>query len=88
MTLQQYKNLSDEHQMYYFRQKAVMISTLHKDNETYTLFQVYGFYVEVFSYGTGGIMSSLNCFEETELLEPYLKLINISSVYKVLNREK
>ena len=33
-------------------------------------------------------MSSLNCFEETELLEPYLKLINISSVYKVLNREK
>ena len=88
MTFQQYKNLSDEHQVYYFRQKAVIISTLHRDNETYALFQLYGFYVEVFSYGTGGPMSSINSFEETELLEPYLKLINISSVYKVLNLEK
>ena len=88
MTLQQYKNLSDEHQLHILKQKAVIISTLRRDNEIYTLFQIYGFYVEVFSYGTLGPMSSINCFEETELLEPYLKSINISSVYKVLNLKK
>lgn len=88
MTLQQYKNLSDEHQLHILKHKAVILSTLRRDNEIYTLFQIYGFYVEVFSYGTVGPMGSINCFEETELLEPYLKSINISSVYEVLNLKK
>lgn len=88
MTLQQYKNLSDEDQMYLLKHKAVIVSTLRRGNEVYTLFQIYGFYVEVFNYGTVGLMSSTNCFEETELLEPYLKSINISSVYEVLNLKK
>ena len=88
MTLQQYKSLSDEHQMYYFKQKAVVISTLRRDNGVYTLFQLYGFYIEVFSYERAEVKSSINYFEETELLEPYLKLINISFIYEVLNLKK
>ena len=87
MTLQQYKSLSDEQQMYFFKRNAVIISILQRGNEVYTLFQIYGFYVEVFSYGTEGLVSSINYFEDPHLLEPHLKLINISSVYKVLNPE-
>ena len=88
MTLQQYKNLSEEQQIYFLTRKGVIVSTLHRGNEVYTLLQIYGFYVEVFSYRKTGPMSSLNCFEETELLEPYLKTIDISSVYTVLNLKK
>ena len=88
MTLQQYKNLSNENQMYILEHKAVIVSTLRRGNEIYALFQLYGFYIEVFSYGALGPMTSINSFEETELLEPYLKSINISSVYEVLNLKK
>ena len=87
MTFQQYKNLSKEQQMYTLKYNAVMVASLRRNNEVYTLFQVYGFYIEVFSYETVEPMSSINCFEETELLEPYLKSINISSIYKVLNQK-
>ena len=88
MTLQQYKNFSNEHQMYILKHKAVIVSTLRRDNEVYTLFQIYGFYVEVFRYGTEGVKSSINCFDEIELLEPYLKSVNISSVYQILKLKK
>ena len=88
MTLQQYKNLSEEQQIYFLARKGVIVSTLHRGNEIYTLLQIYGFYVELFNYLKAGPISSINCFEETELLEPYLKTIDISSVYKVLNLEK
>ena len=87
MTLQQYKSLSEEQQMYFFKRHAVIVSILRRDNEVYTLFQIYGFYAEVFSYGTEGLMSSINYFDDTDFLEAHLKLINISPIHKVLNLE-
>jgi hypothetical protein len=88
ITLQEYKNSREEYQMFILKHRGVRVSTLRRGNEVYTLFQLYGFYVEACSYGTVGPMCLINCFEETELLEPYLKSINISSVYKILNQEK
>jgi hypothetical protein len=88
MTLKQYKGLSEEYQEHILKHKAVVISTVRAGDELYTLFQVYGFYLEICSYENCGPVISTIYFEGTDLLEPYLGPINIASVYEVLNSKK
>jgi hypothetical protein len=45
------------------------------------LYQLDSFYVEVFYNKTHNYISKLNGFDDTDLLEPYLKKIEISLMY-------
>src|SRR5436305_15234807 len=50
------------------------------------LFQVEGFYVEVFYHNKERVIKKYVSFECLDRLEPYLENIDISSVYKFIKR--
>ena len=85
MTLQQFKYLDEREQEYYLKKNAVVVGTAYDNNELYTLFQIDGFYLEVLSDEDETKLRSLIFFEGTEMLNPYLKTIDISHVYTILN---
>jgi hypothetical protein len=84
MTLQQFKYLSLKEQEFVLKTQAVFIASMQDQENTYNLFQVDSFYLEVHCNGEETIVSSLSYFEEINLLEPYLKLINIDPIYQLL----
>lgn len=88
MTIQQFKFLSEEVQQSYLRRKAVIVAVIPEDEGIYSLLQVDGFYLEVLTDGDGDIVRSIRYFDDTESLEPYLKMINIAIVYDVLNNHQ
>jgi len=88
MTLKQFKYLSPHDQDQVLRKRAVIIGTVNGGEGTYTLFQVYGFYLEVLCQDKFVVPESINYFDEMEFLGPYLELININPVYQILNNSK
>ncbi|GAC1426589.1 MAG: hypothetical protein NVS9B7_10190 [Flavisolibacter sp.] len=51
------------------------------------LYQVEAFYVEVHYQTKERKITKYLCFECTDLLEPYLKIIDLSPLYKFLNKK-
>lgn len=84
MTLRQFKYLSLKEQELVLKTQAVFIASMQDEEHTYNLFQVDSFYLEVLCHGGDTIVSSLSYFEEINLLEPYLKLINLEPIYQLL----
>lgn len=85
MTLKQYKHLSGEDQHYLFTSHAVQLGTVQDTDGQYTLFQLYGFYLELYRTGVeGGNYSTVCLFEETDLLTPYLDTIDLGTLYAIL----
>lgn len=84
MTLQQFKYLELKEQEFVLQTKAVFIASRQDANNVYHLFQVDGFYLEVSCNLKETIVRSLSYYEETDLLQPYLKMINLDFVYKLL----
>ncbi len=82
MKLEQFKNLFNYEQEYILKTKAVYIGSIRDEEGTYNLFQIDGFYLEVLCNGDEPI--ALSYFDEISLLEPYLVLINIESIYQLL----
>jgi len=84
MTLREFKYLSLSEQEFILKTQAVFIASMQDQKNTYNLFQVDSFYLEVNCNGEETIVSSLSYFEEINLLEPYLKSINIDPIYQLL----
>jgi hypothetical protein len=80
MTLKQFKYLSEADQESILNSKAVHVASVMEDNERMELFQVESFYLEIQCFGTTLQVKTFNYFEETELLEPYLRFINIQEL--------
>lgn len=53
----------------------------HQDQGDLVLYQLEGFYVEVAFSGDASEDIRFNAFEDTELLNPYLELIDITGVF-------
>lgn len=51
------------------------------------LYQVEGFYVEVFYHNKERVIKKYMSFECTDLLEPYLEKIDLSTVYKQIKKQ-
>ena len=51
------------------------------------LYQVEGFYVEVFYHNKERVIKKYMSFECTDLLEPYLEKIDITTVYKQIKKQ-
>lgn len=84
MTLHQFKHLSLKEQASILETRAVYLASMQDEGDTYNLFQIDGFYLEISCTGYELQVSSLNYFDEMSLLAPYLKLINIEDVYHLL----
>jgi hypothetical protein len=46
------------------------------------LFQLHGFYVEIFCHKASGTINAIRAFEDVRLVEPYLEKINIDSLFE------
>jgi hypothetical protein len=79
MTFKQFKNIPDEEKLYMLWQLGVELGNTKKGIHNFRLYQVEGFYMEV-KYILPDTVVQVICFEDVELLDPYLKCINISSL--------
>ena len=59
---------------------GVLIGARQEDFHKVLLYQIDGFYVEVFYQYFQGKMVKIQSFSQTDQLDPYLKSINISSL--------
>jgi hypothetical protein len=83
MTLYQFERLSEYDQEFIIQRRAVHIASVVDRKNILTLFQLDGFYLEIQT--CAGQFCKTSCFfEETEMLEPYLKVVNIDEVYELL----
>lgn len=84
MTLEQFKYLDLKDQEHILQTKAVFIASMQDEENVYNLFQVDGFYLEVNCNLKETVVRSLSYYEETDLLDPYLKLIDIGFIDRLL----
>ena len=80
MTLYEFKLLSKQEQASTTWEKGVFLSSRKGSGFAVSLYQVDGFYVEVYYNSTENKIESIKSFTTTTLLEPYLSSIDISDV--------
>ncbi len=77
MTYRQFKNVSNAQQEIICWTLGVLIASKVDNISLYRLYQVDSFYIEVQHSVPLGIITNIVSFDDTELLDPYLKCINI-----------
>mgnify|MGYP003576844208 CR=1 FL=1 len=80
MTLQEYKALKPDEQTNFLSRTGVSVAERMVGPYLIVLYQVEGFYVEVFYNKDNYQMVKLVSFYNTMLLEPYLSQIDIKSL--------
>ena len=80
MTMYQFNCLDDVRQIELLWSAGVLIGARQEGFYKVLLYQIDGFYVEVFYQYFQGKMVKIKTFSQTDQLDPYLKLINISSL--------
>lgn len=53
---------------------------LYKENSIVALFDLHGYYVEVYYDQETNMIKQVSCFKSLKKLEPFLKLINIDEI--------
>ncbi|MEO7984212.1 MAG: hypothetical protein ABI688_09035 [Bacteroidota bacterium] len=81
MTFQQFKNLDDFTRELVCRKAGVLVAERADEIYHYCLFQFCSFYIEAQYLTPFEQLKRFNAFENTELLQPYLEQVNISSLY-------
>ena len=80
MTLSEFRNLNEEKQREFFIKKAVLLGERKTQQYYILLFQLEGFYIEIFSSKKEGEVTLIKTFTTTQELEPYLQAIDISEL--------
>lgn len=80
MTLGDFRNMSEEKQREFFIKKAVLLGERKTAQYYILLFQLEGFYIEIFSSKKEREVTLIKTFTTTEELEPYLKALDISEI--------
>ena len=83
MTFKQFKYLSEDDQESLLWRKGVELARKSDTFYNYILFQVDGFYMELQYVMPQRNIVRIACFEDTTYLEPYLRNIDIGSLYTV-----
>jgi hypothetical protein len=81
MTHKEYKALRQDEQTSFLCKAGVSIAERHVGPYLIVLYQVDGFYVEVFYDKQSYQMMKLMSFYNTALLEPYLNDIDVASLF-------
>lgn len=84
MTLEQFKYLNEEDQQFVLQRRAVYIATLESSNGKRELFQLDSFYIEIEYQHKFMQVLTINLFDDTSILEPYLECIDIDEIYEHL----
>jgi hypothetical protein len=77
MTLQEFQALPEAEQQYALR-KAVLLEDREQAGYTIYLFQLDGFYVEVWCHKEDPLLGRYNTFDSLDELAPYLEKIHVS----------
>jgi hypothetical protein len=85
MTLYDYNLLTEKKQLDLLYENGVFIGKQKKMDQTIVLFQLDGFYVEVFYKKYRYFISKIRCFTSTDRLAPYLVQIDVEDVMKAVN---
>lgn len=78
MTLQEFSSLPDEQKASVLHQTGTYIGKRKLAATVVVLYQVEGFYVEVFYYEYRREIECFSCFSGTARLDPYLVQINVA----------
>lgn len=81
MTLEQFNRLNEDEKSNALWLKASLIDVLRKDSLTILLYQICGFYVEVYYNYSKNLIERFNSFNSTDNLEPYLDKIKLEGIF-------
>lgn len=84
MLLEKFNRLSQEKQLDITMMMGVMLMECRRFNFTLRLFQIYRFYIEIYSMEESGEIIAINAFEDIDSLETYLEQIDISTLVEQL----
>ena len=85
MTKYQFRLLSEKEQVYLIYKDGVYIGKRSEDGLSIVLFQVEGFYVEVYYTQYRVHISHICCYNTIDALAPYLEDIEIHDLVKTLH---
>lgn len=77
MTLQEFFHLPDEYKARLLHQNGTYIGKRKLASTVIVLYQLEGFYVEVYYLQYRRIIESISCFADTARLDPYLLQIHV-----------
>jgi hypothetical protein len=81
MTLDRFNLLNDDEKSNALWLKASLIDVIRKDSLTILLYQLYGFYVEVYYNYNRNQIECFQSFNSTDQLEPYLDKISLEGIF-------
>ena len=81
MTLDQFNLLNEDEKSNALWLKASLIDILRKDSLTILLYQLCGFYVEVYYNYNRNQIECFQSFNSTDQLEPYLNKISLEGIF-------
>lgn len=81
MTFKQFRYLSEEDQEALLWRKGVELARYNNKVYHFILYQVDGFYMEVKYKMPQCMLLEIACFEDVNLLQPYLRKIDIDSLF-------
>lgn len=83
MNMYQFNCLDEVRQIELLWSAGVLVGSRQEKIYKILLYQIDGFYVEVFYQYSQGKMAKIKSFNDTGMLEPYLDSINISSLLTI-----
>ena len=84
MTLYQFRSLPKDMQAQLVKQKGLYLFGRTTRHAYVKLYQVDNMYVELYFDKKMSFVAIVNAFEDTERLEPYLQLVDVSELQQLL----
>ena len=81
MNLSQYKSLNTEWQQALLDEKGVFLANRTEGDDSYRLYQVGSFYVELGFYTPLQALTGISAFSGTDGVEPYLQQIDLDELF-------
>jgi len=80
MIIQQFDTLSKENQQQVLLKEGIFLAEREDGPFRIMLYQLNGFYVEVYFFKLYNKVAFFQTFEDTEVLQPYLDQVDVSNV--------
>lgn len=88
LSLTEFIDLPQEIQFQVLHKHGVYVGKRKVDNKTVVLFQLHGFYVEVFYKQYRKIIDHVVTSDNTDIIQPYLDQINVRDLNDTQNGDK
>ncbi len=75
-----FHQLSEKEQLDTLEESGVFIAERHRPFYNIKLYQIDGFYVELYHHTHFNVVVNINCFTNTDCLDPYLQSIDVEAL--------